>query len=141
MKAVRLHQYGDADQLVYEDAPDPTPDAGEVVVDVKAAGINPMDWKFRSGLYQAYFQVPMPLTLVSFAPIVPLLVILVVEGVGLSEFGRDYGMRVRVRDYLRLIVGFLPYHLLLAGAACHAASRELRGVNNWEKTAHVGAHL
>jgi cellulose synthase/poly-beta-1,6-N-acetylglucosamine synthase-like glycosyltransferase len=84
---------------------------------------------------------PVLLTLVSFAPIVPLLVILVVEAVGLSEFGRDYGLRVRLRDYLRLVVGFLPYHLLLAGAACHAASRELRGVNNWEKTAHVGAHL
>ena len=84
---------------------------------------------------------PIVLTLVAFAPIVPLLGILVMEAVGLSEFGRDYRMRVRVRDYLRLLVGFLPYHLLLAGAACHAASRELRGVNNWEKTTHVGAHL
>ncbi len=84
---------------------------------------------------------PMVLTLVSFAPFIPLLMILTAEAVGLSEFGRDYGMRVRMRDYVRLVVGFLPYHLLLAGAACHAASRELRGVNNWEKTAHVGAHL
>jgi cellulose synthase/poly-beta-1,6-N-acetylglucosamine synthase-like glycosyltransferase len=84
---------------------------------------------------------PIVLTLLSFLPLVPLLMILAVEAVGLSEFGRDYGMRVRIRDYARLVVGFLPYHLLLAGAACHAASRELRGVNNWEKTAHVGAHL
>ncbi|MCW5695347.1 MAG: NADP-dependent oxidoreductase [Bauldia sp.] len=63
MKAVRLHQYGDADQLVYEDAPDPAPGPGEVVVDVKAAGVNPMDWKLRSGAYQAFWQLPMPVTL------------------------------------------------------------------------------
>ena len=84
---------------------------------------------------------PILLTLLGFVPMVAVVGILAIEAVGLSEFGRDFGMRVRARDYLRLIVGFLPYQLLLAGAACHAAARELRGVNNWEKTAHVGAHL
>lgn len=86
-------------------------------------------------------KLPIVLTLAGFLPVVPLIAILVVEAVGLSEFGRDFGMRVRARDYVGLIVGFLPYQLLLAGAACHAATREVRGVNNWEKTAHVGAHL
>lgn len=63
MKAVRLHQYGDADQLVYEDAPDPVAGPGEVVVDVKAVGVNPMDWKLRGGAYQAFWPLPMPVTL------------------------------------------------------------------------------
>ena len=86
-------------------------------------------------------KLPILLTLLGFLPTVAVVGILAVEAVGLSEFGRDFGVHVRARDYLRLIVGFLPYQLLLAGAACHAVSRELRGVNNWEKTAHVGAHL
>ena len=67
--------------------------------------------------------------------------ILIVELVGLAEFGRDFGATIRVRDYLRLIWGAIPYQLLLASAALHAAVREIRGINNWEKTAHVGAHL
>lgn len=49
MKAVRIHQYGSPDVLVYEDAPRPSPAAGEVLVKVQAVGINPVDWKTRAG--------------------------------------------------------------------------------------------
>lgn len=49
MKAVRIHEYGDPNVLVYEDAPRPVPQAGEVLVKVAAAGINPVDWKTRAG--------------------------------------------------------------------------------------------
>jgi NADPH:quinone reductase-like Zn-dependent oxidoreductase len=49
MKAARIHAYGAADELHYEDAPRPAPAAGEVLVKVMAAGINPVDWKTRSG--------------------------------------------------------------------------------------------
>ncbi len=49
MKAVRIHQYGNPDVLVYEDAPRPIPAAGEVLVKVQAVGINPVDWKTRAG--------------------------------------------------------------------------------------------
>lgn len=49
MKAVRIHQYGDPSVLVYEDAPKPTPAAGEVLVKVRAVGINPVDWNTRAG--------------------------------------------------------------------------------------------
>ena len=51
MKAVRIHDYGKADVLVYEDAPRPEPKAGEVLVKVHAAGINPVDWKIRAGAF------------------------------------------------------------------------------------------
>lgn len=46
MKAVRLHAKGGAEQLVYEDAPKPTPAAGQALVRVHAAGITPteLDW-------------------------------------------------------------------------------------------------
>ena len=40
MKAVQIHEYGDVDVLKYEDAPDPKPAYGEVVVKVKACALN-----------------------------------------------------------------------------------------------------
>jgi NADPH:quinone reductase-like Zn-dependent oxidoreductase len=49
MKAVRFHEFGKADVLVYEDAPKPEAKAGEVLVRVRAAGVNPVDWKIRAG--------------------------------------------------------------------------------------------
>ncbi|HLG78653.1 MAG TPA: NADP-dependent oxidoreductase, partial [Ktedonobacteraceae bacterium] len=49
MKAVRIHQLGGPEVLQYEDAPRPGPSAGEVLVRVHAASVNPADWKTRSG--------------------------------------------------------------------------------------------
>jgi glycosyltransferase XagB len=83
---------------------------------------------------------PVLAALVSYLPLTPTLVVLVVETVGLSEFCRNYGARPRRKDYLRLVLGVLPYHALLAAAAVRAVSRELRGNRSWDKTAHVGAH-
>lgn len=52
MKAVLLRGYGDVDQLVYEDAPEPKAQAGEVLVKVAATSVNPIDWKLRQGIYK-----------------------------------------------------------------------------------------
>ncbi|WP_420136398.1 NADP-dependent oxidoreductase [Sphingomonas sp.] len=49
MKAVRLHAFGGPDILRYEDAPRPQAKPGEVLVRVKAAGLNPPDWYLRDG--------------------------------------------------------------------------------------------
>ena len=49
MKAVRLHAFGGPEVLVYEDAPKPRPKAGEVLVRVRAVGLNPPDWYLRDG--------------------------------------------------------------------------------------------
>ena len=50
MKAIRIHDYGDADQLRYEDAPVPDIAPDEVLIRIHAAGVNPADWKSRQGL-------------------------------------------------------------------------------------------
>src|SRR5258708_6977375 len=47
IKAVRIHEFGDADVLQYEDVERPEPQAGEVLVRVRAAGINRMDYWAR----------------------------------------------------------------------------------------------
>ena len=53
MKAIRVHQYGGPEVLQLEDVPDPTPGAGQVLVRVKAAGVNPYDTYMRAGSYGA----------------------------------------------------------------------------------------
>jgi NADPH:quinone reductase len=51
MKAIRAHTFGGPEVLQYEDIDDPVPGHGEVVVDVRAAGVNPADTYMRSGTY------------------------------------------------------------------------------------------
>lgn len=60
MKAVVLHEYGPPSKLKYEDAPDPRPGPGEVLVAVRAASINPIDFKMRSGAVREHFPVSFP---------------------------------------------------------------------------------
>jgi NADPH:quinone reductase-like Zn-dependent oxidoreductase len=49
MKAVRFDSYGDVDVLDVVEVPDPVPGDGEVLVRVKAAGINPGEAAIREG--------------------------------------------------------------------------------------------
>ncbi len=63
MKAVRIHEYGGPEVLVYEDAPRPQAGKGEVLVQVHAAGINPVDWKIRQGLAKDRLHYRLPLIL------------------------------------------------------------------------------
>ncbi|MFJ6694931.1 NADP-dependent oxidoreductase [Streptomyces sp. NPDC091272] len=50
MKAIRLHEFGGPGVLRYEDVPVPVPAPGEVLVRVKAVGLNPPDWYVREGM-------------------------------------------------------------------------------------------
>src|SRR3954453_22424341 len=67
---------------------------------------------------------PVPITLISFLPALPMLSMLAVEVAGLGEFCRAYGERAGVRDYARLILGVLVYQSVLAYAAARAVVRE-----------------
>ncbi|MFI2286515.1 NADP-dependent oxidoreductase [Streptomyces niveus] len=60
MRAARYHQYGGVETLVVEEVPDPRPGPGEIRVRVAAAGVNPVDWKVRSGVAQAMIPVDLP---------------------------------------------------------------------------------
>jgi NADPH2:quinone reductase len=51
MKAIRVHQFGGPEVLRLEDLPDLRPGPGEVLIWVKAAGVNPVDTYVRSGNY------------------------------------------------------------------------------------------
>jgi NADPH:quinone reductase len=51
MKAIRVHEFGGPDVLKLEDIADPTAGPGEVVVRVRAAGVNPVDAYIHTGTY------------------------------------------------------------------------------------------
>jgi NADPH:quinone reductase-like Zn-dependent oxidoreductase len=50
MKAIRIHEDGGPEVLRYEDAPDPVPAAGEVLISLRAASLNRLDVWVRQGL-------------------------------------------------------------------------------------------
>lgn len=60
MKAIRVHEFGGPAVLKFEDVADPKAGAGEVVVRVRAAGVNPVDAYIHSGTYAR--KPPLPYT-------------------------------------------------------------------------------
>ncbi len=60
MKAVRFDEYGPADVLKVADVPRPVPGSGEVLVRVKAAGINPGEAKIRQGMLHSRWPATFP---------------------------------------------------------------------------------
>jgi NADPH:quinone reductase-like Zn-dependent oxidoreductase len=59
-RAVRFDRYGDRSVLYVTDVPTPTPEAGEVVVEVRAAAINPGEAAIRSGALADRFPATFP---------------------------------------------------------------------------------
>ena len=51
MKAVRVHAFGEADVLTFEDVDDPRPGHGQVLVKLEAVGVNPVETYIRAGAY------------------------------------------------------------------------------------------
>src|SRR5258705_597440 len=51
MKAIRVHEYGGPAVMKLEEIPDPKPGPGELLVRVKAAGVNPVDAYIHRGTY------------------------------------------------------------------------------------------
>ncbi|MBI4472245.1 MAG: NAD(P)-dependent alcohol dehydrogenase, partial [Acidobacteria bacterium] len=49
MKGITYRQYGSPDILRYEEIERPAPKENEVLVRVRAAAVNPLDWHFMTG--------------------------------------------------------------------------------------------
>ena len=60
MKAIRVHEFGGPEVMKLEEVPDLTAGPGQVVVSVKAVGVNPVDTYIRSGAYAV--KPPLPYT-------------------------------------------------------------------------------
>src|SRR6201990_23565 len=60
MKAIQVHEFGGPELLKLDEIPTPKPEAGQVLVKVHAAGVNPYDTYMRSGTYA--IKPPLPYT-------------------------------------------------------------------------------
>jgi NADPH:quinone reductase-like Zn-dependent oxidoreductase len=61
MKAVRIHEYGGPEKLIFDDdVPDPRLGEQGVLVEASATSVNPIDWKIRSGARQKDFPLTLP---------------------------------------------------------------------------------
>lgn len=84
---------------------------------------------------------PTPVALFSFLPLLVIIATTAVYALVLAEFSAMYDRPAKLRHYLALVLGMIPYQLLLSVAAVWALVRYLRGDNRWDKTAHAGRHL
>jgi NADPH:quinone reductase-like Zn-dependent oxidoreductase len=84
MKAIVLNEYGDSSHLKLAEIPEPKPGSGEIKVKVAAAGLNPIDWKLRSGDYKAFMPIEFP-----FVPGVDVSGRVVELGPGVTQFKVD----------------------------------------------------
>jgi alcohol dehydrogenase len=62
-KAARIHEYGGPEVVQVEDLSLADPQPGEILIRVQAAGVNPIDWKIRSGYMQKVIPLTLPFTL------------------------------------------------------------------------------
>ncbi len=60
MQAIQAHDYGEPEVLSLEETQLPQPDADQVLVRIKAAGVNPADWKYRAGMYKQFMPLQFP---------------------------------------------------------------------------------
>lgn len=60
MKAIVIDGYGGSDRLRLDERPDPVPGPGELLIQVKAASVNPVDWKIRRGDLRLFLWLSFP---------------------------------------------------------------------------------
>ena len=63
MKAIRIHEYGDADTLRLEEIPRLSIEDDQILVRVQDAGVNPIDWKIRQGYMKQVMPANFPMTI------------------------------------------------------------------------------
>jgi glycosyltransferase XagB len=83
---------------------------------------------------------PVPIALISYLPVLLLAAHFMINVVGLYEFAEAHGQTATTGLVLKMALAWFPYQWILAYAAVRALNRQMRGVSNWEKTAHVGMH-
>lgn len=63
MKAIAIEQFGGREVMKMMDLPRPLPKPNEILVKIHAAGVNPVDWKIRQGLFEGRIPHEFPIIL------------------------------------------------------------------------------
>lgn len=140
MQAIRIHSYGGPEVLVSEDLPRPAPGPGEVLVQVYATALNPVDRFIRSGYMQGMIPLVLP-----FTPGLDLAGVVAALGDGVSEFAVGdavYGYANVMRQG-----AYAEYAVVGAGELAPkpasldyvmAASVPLAGITAWQGLFDIG---
>jgi len=132
MRTARIHAFGEASVISYDEVPQPRPGAGEVLVRVAATSFNPTEAALRAGLLQAFLPVDLP-----YAPGWDVAGTVAELGPGTARFA--VGDRVvgwlagagAAAEYVRA-----PSELLVPAPAfvplAHAAALPLAGLTAWQ---------
>ncbi len=91
-------------------------------------------------VYGILGNMPLIISILSFIPVLLVLALLAMQIVGLYEFVREQRMKFKFKGFFWLVLGFIPYQLMLSYGALRACKRHFSKITNWEKTTHVGAH-
>ncbi len=93
-----------------------------------------------SALMMFTVKAPVPVAIVLDLPFYLLAAHFMLNVIGLYEFTDAHGLKPTWKTVVIMALGYLPYQGMLAYASVRATLRQVRGINNWEKTQHVGAH-
>jgi len=101
MHAVRFHEYGPPQRLLYEEAERPVANEEQLLVRVRAAGVNPFDWKVRRGDLKDSMPLALPST-----PGIDVAGVVEAVGPGVTDFnvGDEIYGRTRTGSYAEYAV-------------------------------------
>ncbi len=110
MRALVLSHYGGPEHTALTDVPQPSPRAGEILVRVHAAGLNPVDFKTRAGALKVIQRYPLPIVMGN-----ELSGVVEVVGPGVTRFAK--GDRVFARVDKHIMGAFAEYAVVHADHA------------------------
>lgn len=85
-------------------------------------------------------KLPVLVSMLSFLPLYIIGLQIATTIVGVFEFTRAYRMKFPVWYPIKIVLLYFPYQLMLLFSSIRAASNQLLGHVNWEKTKHINAH-
>lgn len=92
-------------------------------------------------LYLMFFtEINILAAIVASLPLYMVMAHLLINLVGLYEFTAAHRLKISLWVILKMVLTYLPYQWMINFSAFRALWRHLRGINNWEKTQHLGAH-
>ncbi len=105
------------------------------------AQLNALNFVLVFGSLLTFFiDLPVFATLVVLFPLYLLSLQLLTQLLGYYEFCKDFKQPFSLEICAKIVVGFIPYQVVLAFAAFRAIIRHLKNEENWEKTPHENLH-